>query len=100
MDPLTLAVLLRLAKNAGDDDLVEYLGHSSQFSDVILTSAATHTQNLADLDKFKYDHELLTHPGQPVRTYTQAEFDAAIAASMKKAQAPPSKSAISLKDGD
>jgi hypothetical protein len=89
--PLLFAAIRRVAQRSKDADLVEYLDHASHNSDAFIQEAKKHEDNVKNLDDFIAAHELLTHPGQPVRTFTQAEFDAAISAAIKKAQSERGK---------
>ncbi len=90
MDKTTtlFAAVERLAEKVGDEDLLEYLRHSSQHSSVFLEEIDAHHAKLADLDAFKSAHEAATSPqgnGAQV-SYSKSEVDAMIAAAIKKAR--------------
>lgn len=89
MDKLTLAfaALERLAEKSGDKELVEYLRHGSQHSGVFLAEIDDHHNNLKDLDAFEERHAERTNVSSgPARTFSQAEFDAAVAKAVKRAK--------------
>jgi len=86
-ESLVFAALERLADKAGDKDLAEYLRHGSQHSGVFLAEIDEHHNNLKDLEAFTEKHDILTHPsGEPSRTFSQVEFDAAVAKAVKRAK--------------
>lgn len=88
MDKLSLAfaAIERLAHKAGDDELVQYLNHSSHHGDQFSAEIDRHHVNLGDVDLFEEKHHDETHPGvSNVKTYSQAEIDAMVANAVKEA---------------
>jgi hypothetical protein len=89
MDKLTLAfaAIERLADKVGDKDLADYLRHGSQHSGAFLDEVDSHHNNLKDLDAFSEKHAVLTSVSSgAARTFTQAEFEAAVAKAVKRAK--------------
>lgn len=82
---LLFAGLHVLAREAGHDDLIAYLEHPSQHSDVFESDIRQHLTHIADVVKFTDNHAVVTQPGGASRTYTKDELDRMVAASVQKA---------------
>jgi hypothetical protein len=91
MDALIVAAVERLAEQAGDEQLVEYLSHSSHHSVAFMDEVKKHHDRLKDVDAFTASHRALTQPGGESKTYTKAELDAMVADSVRLAVSEANK---------
>lgn len=102
---LLFAAVERLAKAAGDSNLVEYLSHGSHHSGEFIDEVNLHHKNLDGLEEFTANHAALTSPAsaaQQAHSYSKVEVDAMIKEAIKAAKASmkPAKPVAASTGGD